>query len=531
LRDPGSLRAALPGHPDCTSAQPPIIVLKPAYTRALLRLALAAIALAVFAHTRADPDLWGHVRFGHDIVASHDLRPIDPYSFTSDRPWVNHEWLAETMMYGAYALGGGTGLIVLKIVLLLVMLGAVAATLRAEGIPVSRWDRLIALVVIGTVAQANHVRPQLFSLALFAWLLATLGAAARGRRLALLLAVPILTVWANVHGGWIVGAVTLAVWAGAGLIDQISWRERLITGAAALAAVAATLINPYGWNLWTFLHETVGFGRTDITDWQPVFRMGVAFVLLWAMVGVAMIVAVDTAIRRQSLDMRSLAVVSMFAVASFRVNRLLAFFAISVVVLMGRHLAAAIPTLRGRTGVNAPRSRTDVNAHRSRLGPAAALAIGCAVLMAAGMAAARNATCVRIEASMLPEPEVALLVSERHLQGRILTWFDWGEYAIWHFAPGMSVSMDGRRETVYSDAVLQQHERFYFAPAERHAIVAALRPDYIWLPSELEVGRLLQADGWSPIFNGNRSVLLARDGTHLEIGQTGEAGRRCFPGP
>ena len=56
------------------------------------------LAIAV-ARTVADVDLWGHVLFGRDIVNQREIPVTDPYSFTSDRPWTNHEWLAESIMY------------------------------------------------------------------------------------------------------------------------------------------------------------------------------------------------------------------------------------------------------------------------------------------------------------------------------------------------------------------------------------------------------------------------------------------------
>jgi len=40
---------------------------------------------------------------------------IDPYSYTSDIPWLNHEWLSEIVMYGAYNAAGAPGLIILKL--------------------------------------------------------------------------------------------------------------------------------------------------------------------------------------------------------------------------------------------------------------------------------------------------------------------------------------------------------------------------------------------------------------------------------
>src|SRR5712691_593080 len=126
----------------------------------VLRIALASLVLAVFTHTRADPDLWGHVRFGQDTVAERTVHLPDRYSFASDRPWINHEWLAEVVMYGAYAAGGGAGLIALKVLLLGAMLSAAAATWRAPGLPAARRDVLIGLLLVGTAGQGNHVPPR-----------------------------------------------------------------------------------------------------------------------------------------------------------------------------------------------------------------------------------------------------------------------------------------------------------------------------------------------------------------------------------
>src|SRR5262249_16835800 len=155
--------------------------------------------------------------------------------------------------------------------------------------PLATRDLLLAFVVVVTVPQANHVRPQLFSLMFFAWLMAALAAPARGW----IVSVPIVAMvalWANMHGGRIVGAGTLAGAAVPGFFKSVGdaaffasrgRRDRVFFGAAdrerwsmlgtALAAMAATIVNPYGWRLWTFLGETVGLSRPDIADWQPVY--------------------------------------------------------------------------------------------------------------------------------------------------------------------------------------------------------------------------------------------------------------------
>ena len=97
------------------------------------------------------------------------------------------------------------------------------------------------------------------------------------------------------------------------------------------------------------------------------------------------------------------------------------------------------------------------------------------------------------------------MVRERELQGRLVVWFDWGEYAIWHFAPQLLVSIDGRRETVFSDQVMQKLLNFYYVPSSSDAFLVETRPDYIWLPADLPVVSTLLADGWMPMFRGPRT--------------------------
>ena len=488
--------------------------------RVLIRAALGIVLLAVITHTRADPDLWGHVRFGQDIVSEATIPRLDQYAFTSDREWINHEWLAESAMYIAFAVGRGPGLVVLKMLVVLGMLALVWNGLSRQQVDTATRDLLIALTVVGTFPQLNHVRPQIFSGVAFAslvWILVCRGPARR------LLLIPLLfAAWVNFHGGWIVGGGVLALWAVLTLVT--GKRQGVLLFAVGAMALVGTLANPYGWRMWQFLMTTVGFGRAEITDWQPLYRLGAGYVALWVVLSLAAIVGIVHAWRARTWELRRLAVVAMLAVASFQVGRLEAFFAIAVVLLLGPDIAAALSAWRKPSA--APQ------APRKGFATAFAIAIVVALIVGGAVASASNLTCVRMAADH-SEPEVVAIVKERELQGRLVVWFDWGEYAIWHFAPQLLVSIDGRRETVYSDQVMQKHLNFYYVPSSSDAFLVETRPDYIWLPADLPVVSNLLADGWMPMFRGPRSIWLSRDASDAvpSASQLAESGRRCFPGP
>ena len=99
------------------------------------------------------------------------LESTDTYSFTSDRSWIDHEWLSEIAIAGAWLAGGASGLILLKLVCILGALGFIGAALEEKGITGRARIMLLGLTLVGLLMRVTHVRPQLFSVLLFAALI------------------------------------------------------------------------------------------------------------------------------------------------------------------------------------------------------------------------------------------------------------------------------------------------------------------------------------------------------------------------
>jgi hypothetical protein len=393
-----------------------------------------------------------------------------------------------------------------------------AVTLRADAVSQPARDVLMAVVLLGLWARIYVVRPQLFSLLLFAMLLWVLRSAERGhvRRLWIL---PVLFAsWVNLHGGWIVGMAALAVWTAARFTP---WNDstapaRAVIGAAAIS-LAATFVNPYGVDMWTFLADTVRVDRPNINDWRPLVSSGPEVVIPWIASAALALVAFTR--RRPRIPIGHAVIVFGLAAGSFRVNRLDAFFTLSVVMLLGRQTA-------GTAHARAPEGR-----------PAWTLKpiVVAAVLAVAGAAAAvelrSRFTCLALDGPWMPEREAGAFIMEHHLHGRLLTWFDWGEYAIWHFAPDLKVSLDGRRETVYSEAFVAKHARLYFEPRTERDLLHWLNADYAWLPVSLPLVAVLKEERWSTVFTGPKSVVMARAAVSMPARERLLSESACFPGP
>jgi hypothetical protein len=124
---------------------------------------------------------------------------------------------------------------------------------------------------------------------------------------------------------------------------------------------------------------------------------------------------------------------------------------------------------------------------------------------------------------------------ERALTGKLVTFFRWGEYGIWHLPRSLKISMDGRRETVYSDEAVASHVSLYRGGDDGLAYLERLDADYVWFPRQFPVVPKLEARGWVPIFTGPHSVVLRkadRIGNAVPgVESTQVPANRCFPGP
>jgi hypothetical protein len=473
------------------------------------RAGLALLLLAAATYTTADADLWGHLRFGLDTLETWTLPSQDPYSFTQDRPWVNHEWLSELQTGLAYRIGGIAGLALLKALLVFAALAVVWTTLGGARMLVRA--AALALVVIGTIHVHSSIRPQVWTFLCLALLCRGLVRDRANGRWWL----PLLFVfWANIHGGWIVGLGVLGVWAVLDAWTRPATLRRWVVTVAACAL--ATFVTPYGWRLWQFMLETVRVERA-ILEWQPLWVSGAPNWLPWLVTAALAIWALRLP---HPHKLSAYGVLAMLAYGALRVMRINALFIESAAILLAPALAARWPA------AERPHSAT-----RARGQTAAAVYLLVIFVGAAAWLFSRTLTCLPIVGAWRPEPDpVRLLASAQ--PGRLVSAFNWGQYAIWHLSPPLRISMDGRRETVYSEARLQEYEAIVTGAPEGLRALAAWRAEYVWLPADTETTRAwLEANRYRIEFESSTSYVAVRnDLPPLLPYETPEAApMRCFP--
>jgi hypothetical protein len=493
-----------------TTSDPPPRRVGDAPLVAALRPAVWILVVFGVLKIQADPDLWGHLRFGLDLLETGAIPATDPYSFTQDVPFTNHEWLGGLLMGLAYRMAGPFGLALLKATLAGVTFYLIAGAVRPASPAVRRLA--LALGVWGALSITGTLRPQLWTLLFLAVLCRALvrwDARGGGK---IFFALPgLFILWANLHGGWILGFGILVVWSAFTLIDLRGSQARLLVAIVGLSALA-TLINPYGWHLWEFIAQTVRLSRADITEWQPIWRDGWRSVLQWG-VAVAFVLLASWRWHRPRLS--TVAVIAMLAFASFRVNRLVPLFIETAVLLLAPYLPR-----KESMDTAAPRARTLVDL----------CATAAAVLLAAQTSLLPR--CIAIAGKWTPDVAAASALKSAGAKGRLITWFDWGEYALWHLSPELKVSIDGRREALYSMRTLEEQHAIGRGDPAGLAALERMAPEYVWLPQapSRRTADWLRENRYRIDVETERSFVAVRDDLPV-VTKSSTQPTGCFPGP
>jgi hypothetical protein len=327
----------------------------------------------------------------------------------------------------------------------------------------------------------------------------------------------------NLHGGFLAGLAFVLLWAALHVV--FDWRRmtrrrqalRLrAIGPALAATMLATLINPYGTGLLIFL-RTAFTSRAEIAEWHPlhpISAQGIGYVVMLTLAAVAFV--------RNRRRPRPPLVGMLLAAALLPLiaQRHLPLFGIAWALIAGEHIAAAWPRLLAG----------------SRAGGARRTAWVWVVPLAIGLAAVAIATphlkAIEVDGRLFPVRAVQL-IKESGAEGRLAVFFDWGEYALWHLSPRLKVSVDGRRETVYSNAVYAESVDFIYGTGDWDRLLRR-GADLVLVSTRFPVYNLMKLKaGWSLVYEDDMAAVFAPVGSsaiaRLRAASRGQTRGRDLP--
>ena len=310
--------------------------------RTLLLGGVMVVILSLFTASEQDPDFWWHVRVGRWMVDNWRLPSTDIFTFTvPNHVWTDHEYLTEILMWLVY---GATG--VVGVSLAFGLLTWAAFWILYQQVRRQPWVIVAVGLAIGAVAGSPIWGPRAQMITFFLtcvelyWLHGYLSGRSRALRYFPL----VMVLWANLHGGWVIGFVWLGVALAAELIGW-AWdrsnpahrahvRFLAIITVLSVVAVAAT---PHGLSLYPYPFQTQGSVAQQklIVEWfSPDFHQ----VYLRPFEAMVFLVIIGFALRRPPLYEFLLTLVAL-GLALQSVRNVVLFVAIATPVMINSYSA------------------------------------------------------------------------------------------------------------------------------------------------------------------------------------------------
>ncbi len=223
--------------------------------------------------TVSDYDLGWQLASGRWMVQHHRIFSTDVFSYTAyGQPWI-YPIGAGLIFYAAYLLGG-YGL--LSWIGAIACAGTVALLLRRGSVTTA----ILAIIAVPLIAYRTVPRADMFTVILFAAFLSILWENFQTGR-ARLWCLPVgMIAWVNLHLGFVAGLGLIFGFAGIDVIEMLFGETRRRKAIQRLkhelpwfaATAAVTLLNPWGWGLYTALlrqNQAMAEHARFLTEWFP----------------------------------------------------------------------------------------------------------------------------------------------------------------------------------------------------------------------------------------------------------------------
>lgn len=471
-----------------------------------LRLEPEHVLFIVFAayififHSHMGADYYWHLEAGEFLANFRAIPSGDPFSFTfAGEPWVLHEWLFEIGLYRLYTLAGHYGV---KLAIAAVMSLALFTLYRAAvAVSSSRsYSIVITAVTLLIYFEFALPRPQVVTYLFFAvYLYILLGYKFRTHRVRLYWLPLIMVLWVNMHAGYLIGIVLLALFILTEVAERLLEREngdelppalKPLLQTLALCLVAS-LLNPYTYNQWLYPFQVMSLTATDsITEWKsPDFHKPLFKGYLLYLIGFFFLQ--NYTARRASLGglLVPFSFITMSIVSVRHVPlALLATLPHYALTLRNLHL----PWRRQGAMVQALLPRFDAFKRRARSAgsPAKAYLLSWALLalLLPGVVAMHYAMSGRLDTFdnwAVPIGAVEF-VNDNGIAGNVLNQYGQGGYLIFSLYPHSKVFIDGRAD-LYGDKFFTTHQTIVNAGDGWQKLLARYDIDYVLLPNDTPV--------------------------------------------
>ena len=316
--------------------------------------------------------------------------------------------------------------------------------------------------------------------------------------------VPLMTLWANLHGAFFTGFVLIGIYT----IGSLAEPRKLRTFAwLGIACLAASLINPNGWRLpihiLQFLREpTVAEFANEFRspNFHSIAMRG--FLALWLVIGLLLLVA------RPKWRLTDMLLVSVWGFLALEAVRNVAIFAIVITPVLAEHWQTHWSQVR-----NSAPSRLihRLSANLPGLGPVVydGMFAVVAIVVVLYLQTSHQIT-TDLLSSRFPVKAVDWIhANPDAIQGEMFNDYGWGGYLLWAL-PERKVFIDGRND-FYGAPLVKEFNKISNIEPGWDGLLNKYKVGWTILPQDRALNRVLALDpGWRLVYTNEVTTIYGR---------------------
>ncbi|MGH9498337.1 MAG: hypothetical protein ACRD3L_04285 [Terriglobales bacterium] len=480
-----------------------------------------------------DASIGWHIRNGQQMLLTHAITRTDAFSSTMNgKPWYAWEWLYDLVFAAIHHALGLNGVVfyTAAIIAATFVLTLHLGLRRGGSLPIT-----LSLTILALAASAVHflARPHVLS-----WLLTVVwfevldsaaDAPAVERKRRLLWLPVVMLLWVNVHGGFVLGFVLLAIYLAGGAIEWGRDRERRgeiagwlkQVGGVSLLVAAASFVNPYGYQLHLHVYRylTDRFLMDRISEFLSPDFHGAAqqcFALLVLITTVALASARKKPGATHLLVLLAAVYGGLYATRSLPTSSLLMVLIVAPMVsdsvaglAQNAEAAGWLRWLASWTHSFGERMQRLDSSLYGHLWLVAVFVLGLWACAHQGRIGSTQFINAYFDGKRFPV-EATEAIAERGIREPIFSLDYWGGYLIYRLYPETKVVVDDRHD-LYGDAFFKDYLKAVLVQPGWDGALDALRVDWVLLPPDSSLANMLQLRaGWEPVYEDKTAVLFRR---------------------
>lgn len=473
-----------------------------------------------------------HIRNGQLMLQTHSITRVDSFSATmSGQPWYAWEWLYDVLIAAIHGVLGLNGVVFYTAAIIAATFVLVfhLAMRRGGSLPVT-----FVLLVLTMGSSAIHflARPHVVS-----WLLAVVwfdlldsAASSKGMHRRLFYLPVIMLLWANVHGGFLLGFALLGIYIIAGGVEYFAHREQRAETRAWLSRLAqvtgfcllTSLCNPFGYKLhlhiYRYLTDRFLMDRVSeflAPDFHGVAQQCFAVLLLVAIVTLAS--------ARRKPELVHLLVLLFAAYSGFYASRNLPVSSMLLAMILAPLLSEAVAAAGSAAGTASTVRKLFARLHdfgarmakmetnlQGHVWLVLSFAVGLWACTHNGRLGSTQLINAYFDDKRLPVA-AAQALADRNIHEPIFCPDQWGGYLIYRLYPQTKVLVDDRHD-LYGDQFFKRYLRIVFVQSDWQKLLDEDHVQWIVVQKNSSLGTILgQTKPWKLIHEDETAVLFHRE--------------------